>query len=190
MSEIPFRGGALCLCVPWDRTRVEFSGVHVRCSGRQFRGCADTVEEKYASFDDLELKRADMQLLADEENVVICTEPKPWCWLPAAKNPGRIKYRAPDEAKEQFWSASGNWTREDTVWDEKVADQCDWILNTEYWIKSVLKRIVVNQIRGLLRVLLTRCRFLLQSEITFHVSRWWALRAFASTSVRNMVPSI
>ena len=50
----------------------------------------------------VELKRADMQLLADEKVVVMGPEPKPWCGLPAAKNPDRIQCWGPKEAKRQF----------------------------------------------------------------------------------------
>lgn len=33
---------------------------------------------KKGSFEDLELKRSEMQFLVDEKNVVMGTEPKPW----------------------------------------------------------------------------------------------------------------
>ena len=50
----------------------------------------------------VELKRADMQLLADEKFVVMGPEPKPWRGLPAAKNPDRIECWGPEEAKRKF----------------------------------------------------------------------------------------
>ncbi len=54
-----------------------------------------TVEE-------VELKRADKQLLADEKQVVMGPEPKPWPGIFEVKNPDRIQCWSPGEAKGQF----------------------------------------------------------------------------------------
>jgi 5'-nucleotidase len=55
----------------------------------------DTVEE-------VELKRADMQLLADEKEVVMGREPKPWSKIFEVKNSDRIQCWSPGEAKDKF----------------------------------------------------------------------------------------
>lgn len=52
--------------------------------------------------DEKELKRADMQLLADEKQVLMGVEPKPWPGLPASGKIERIFGWSPDEAKQHF----------------------------------------------------------------------------------------
>ena len=51
---------------------------------------------------EVELKRADNQLLADEKQVVMGCEPKAWPNVLPAKNSDRIQCWSPGEAKEQF----------------------------------------------------------------------------------------
>ena len=60
------------------------------------------------SDDKLELKRADMQLLADEKEMLTRQEPKPWPGLPAAHKVERIKSWSPAEAKQQFLARFGD----------------------------------------------------------------------------------
>ena len=54
-------------------------------------------------FKDVELKRADVQLLVDEKAAPMVDEPEPWPEnAPPMKNKGRIKGWGPDQAKATF----------------------------------------------------------------------------------------
>ncbi|MCP4936387.1 MAG: phosphohydrolase [bacterium] len=57
---------------------------------------------KEDALEEVELKRADNQLLADEKHVVMGREPKPWPGILEVKNHDRIQCWSPGEAKEQF----------------------------------------------------------------------------------------
>ena len=52
--------------------------------------------------DEKELKRADLQLLSDEKQVLMGPEPKPWPGLPVPRRVERIIGWSPDEAKKRF----------------------------------------------------------------------------------------
>jgi len=51
---------------------------------------------------EMELKRADRQLLTDEKEVVMGREPKSWLGILEVKNSDRIQCWSPDEAKYTF----------------------------------------------------------------------------------------